>query len=217
MHRRSTDHRAALLLALTVLAMVVASACVTRTTEREEGRLDPDQAATTTSSPEPGSGAGNAAERAIAREVFVRVNDERAERGMAPLRWNHELTRLGRSWSEHLAAIGHLEHRDINELLGSEGLEEFAALGENIFRSTGPVPAGEIHVGWMRSDGHRRNVLQPGFNVIGIGVVCAPDGEVYATQEFGRTRGADRPELSEDLPPEQPIVRAEPTGPSCSD
>lgn len=198
--------------------MLVASSCVvTSRTERDQGRLDGDQAPSTESPAEPGEGAGNATERAIAREIFVRVNDERAKRGMAPLQWNHELTRLGRTWSEHLAEIGRLEHRDINELIGSEGLEEFQALGENLFRATGPVPAGEIHVGWMRSDGHRRNVLQPGFNMIGIGVVCAPDGEVYATQEFGRTRGAERPELQEELPPEQPITREQPTGPSCTD
>lgn len=202
---------------LAVAALLLTPACIVARTERTERPPEGDSPVTTAETSSPGDGAGDATERAIAREIFVRVNDERAERGMEALQWNHELTRLGRAWSEHLAEIGRLEHRDINELLGSEGLEEFRALGENIFRATGPVPAGEIHVGWMKSDGHRRNVLQPGFNMLGIGVVCTPDGEVYATQEFGRTKGADRPQLREELPPEQPITRSGSTGPTCAD
>lgn len=205
-------------LAVAIVALVLAatSACVLRTETERSDRPGDDAAVTTEDRPSPGDGAGGPVEQDMAREIFVRVNDERQRRGMPALQWNHELTRLARAWSEHLASIGRLEHRDINDLLGSEGLEEYKALGENIFRATAPVPAGEIHVGWMRSDGHRRNVLQPGFDQIGIGVVCTPEGAVYATQEFGRLFDSDHPPMEDDLPPRQPIERAAETGPSCA-
>ncbi len=38
--------------------------------------------------------------------------------------------------------------------------------------------------GWMKSPGHRRNVLTPYFRSEGIGVVISNDGKVYITQNF---------------------------------
>lgn len=154
-------------------------------------------------------------EERIARHIFDRVNAERAERGLEPVAWNGELAAVARRWSEEMARTGRFEHQDPRELLRRDRLSGFAGVGENIFRATGPVPAGEIHAGWMRSPGHRANVLNPGWNRLGIGVFCAEDGSVWATQQFGRTAGADRPPVSEETPPKEPIARPEPTGPRC--
>ncbi|MDP5183508.1 CAP domain-containing protein [Blastococcus sp. BMG 814] len=158
---------------------------------------------------------GDAAVR-MARAVFERVNDERAARDLAPLEWDESLAGVARDWSEQMAGEGRLEHQDIRGLLGREELSGFAGVGENIFTASASVPAGTAHVGWMRSDEHRVNVLNPGWNRIGIGFHCAPDGSVWATQEFGRTTGADRPELSQETPPQEPIARPAEDGPSCS-
>ena len=38
--------------------------------------------------------------------------------------------------------------------------------------------------GWMRSKGHRTNILTPYWRTEGIGVAIAPDGKVYITQNF---------------------------------
>jgi uncharacterized protein YkwD len=38
--------------------------------------------------------------------------------------------------------------------------------------------------GWMKSPGHRKNILTPHFQNEGIGVVIAPDDKVYVTQNF---------------------------------
>ncbi|WP_309112653.1 CAP domain-containing protein [Saccharothrix sp.] len=149
------------------------------------------------------------------REIFDRVNAERAARGLAPVSWNEELAAVAAQWSRHMAATGRFEHQDTRALLGREDLAGFVAIGENIFRSTGPVPAGAVHAGWMRSPGHRANVLNPGWDRVGIGVFCADDGSVWATQEFGRTSDADRPPVSEQTPPAEPLTRPEPTGPRC--
>ena len=151
----------------------------------------------------------------MARQIFDRVNAERAARGLDPVVWHEGLAAVARQWSEEMARTDRFEHQDVRELLRRDRLSEFVALGENIFRATGPVPAGAIHAGWMRSAGHRANVVNPGWNRLGIGVFCAEDGSVWATEEFGRTSGADRPPVSEGTPPESPIARPEETGPRC--
>jgi len=38
--------------------------------------------------------------------------------------------------------------------------------------------------GWMKSPGHRKNILTPYFKSEGIGVFVAPDDKVYITQNF---------------------------------
>ncbi len=144
-----------------------------------------------------------------------RVNDERAARGLAPVEWDEELAAVARSWSAEMARTGQLRHQDIGGLLAREDLSDLQGIGENVFRSTGPVPAGTIHAGWMRSAGHRVNVVNPGWNRLGVGVLCAEDGSVWATQEFGRTIGADLPAVATTTPPPEPLVRPEDDGPTC--
>jgi uncharacterized protein YkwD len=151
----------------------------------------------------------------MARDIFDRVNAERAERGLEPVSWNEELAAVARQWSEDMSGTGRFEHQDTGELLRSDALSGFVAVGENIFRATGPVSSGVVHTGWMRSDGHRANVVNPGWNRLGVGVFCAEDGSVWATQEFGRTSDANPPPLSQETPPVEPIARPEETGPQC--
>ncbi|UOY01697.1 CAP domain-containing protein [Blastococcus sp. PRF04-17] len=162
----------------------------------------------------PEVGDGDAA-TAMARDIFDRVNDERAERGLEPVEWNGALAEAAGDWSQEMAATGRSEHQDVRALMDREEFSGFAGIGENIFTASGPVPAGAAHVGWMRSDDHRINLLNPGWNRLGIGVFCAADGSVWATQQFGRTVDADRPPVSDELPPLEPIARPEEDGPTC--
>lgn len=164
----------------------------------------------------PGEGADVGAEERMARAIFDRVNDERRERGLEPVEWNDSLAGVAREWSAAMAGTGVLEHQDMREVLGQEELSGFTGIGENIFTASGPVPAGVAHVGWMRSDGHRANVLNPGWDRLGVGVFCADDGSVWATQQFGRTMDADRSAISQETPPVDPIAAPEEDGPSCA-
>ncbi|MGY1718958.1 CAP domain-containing protein [Blastococcus sp. SYSU DS0552] len=164
---------------------------------------------------EPPSAEDGDVEDRMARDVLDRVNDERAARDLPPLEWDEELATVAREWSEQMAENDQIEHQDMREVLDREELDGYAGIGENVFTASAPVPAGTAHVGWMRSDGHRVNVLNPGWDRIGIGFHCAPDGSVWGTQQFGRTVGSDRPEVSRETPPEEPIARAEEDGPSC--
>jgi uncharacterized protein YkwD len=151
----------------------------------------------------------------MARAILDRVDDERAGRGLAPVEWDDDLAAVARAWSAEMARRGALQHQDIRALLQRDELSGFQGLGENVFHATGPVPAGTIHAGWMRSDDHRVNVVNPGWDRLGVGVHCADDGSVWATQEFGRTRGSDRPAVVTETPPAEPLVHPEDDGPGC--
>jgi hypothetical protein len=203
--RRSAANVLALLAALSLLA---SSGCVVVGTE-VRGGSDAAPAG------EPPAASSDDAPGAMEREIFERVNAEREERGLDPVAWDDTLAGLARDWSREMADSGRLRHQDLGTVIQEGEVEGYASLGENIFSGTGPVTAGRVHEGWMRSEDHRGNVLEPGWDRLGIGVVCTEDGSTWATQEFGRTRGADRPPLVRETPPEEPVVRDEPTGPSC--
>lgn len=151
---------------------------------------------------------------AIAKDLFGRVNAERKARGLAPLEWSDDLARLATDWSGQMARSGRFVHRDLDTARSGPGIGQFSALGENIAWVRGYEDDGyELHLGWMRSDGHRRNLLQPGFDTIGIGVVCS-GGRAWATQDFGRL-SASAPPLSDSTPPTEPIVATAKDGRSC--
>jgi uncharacterized protein YkwD len=63
-------------------------------------------------------------------------------------------------------------------------------VGENLAWATGTdATPRQLVVAWMASPGHRRNVLEPTFRDVGIGVAAGtpaagPDG-VTVTTEFG--------------------------------
>ncbi|SDY71808.1 hypothetical protein SAMN05661080_04386 [Modestobacter sp. DSM 44400] len=130
---------------------------------------------------------------------------------------------MARGWNVEMARRGQLKHQDIRAPLERESLSDLdgvgvgvgVGVGKNIFQATGPVPAGAMHAGWMRSDGHRVNVLNPGWDRLGVAVLCAENGSVWATREFGRSAGADLPEIAEETPPAESVVPPEDDGPRC--
>jgi uncharacterized protein YkwD len=211
----SGNRRPAVRHALAVAALAaLAAACGT------------DAEVTTPTAPDPGTGTGEApeggeppaedageAEERIARAILDHVNDERRERGLTPFEWDDQLAELAAGWSATMADDGRLRHQDAQVMLDES--DGFTAVGENLFHATGPAPASTIHVGWMRSDGHRANVLRPEFDRLGVGVVCEEGGAVWATQRFGRTAGGPREPVGDEVPPEEPIVVDEGEGPAC--
>jgi uncharacterized protein YkwD len=68
------------------------------------------------------------------------------------------------------------------------------SLGENIAYGTGELAtAAEIHGAWMRSSGHRANILRRQFREIGIGIAlgvpdAGADGGATYTADFGIRR-----------------------------
>lgn len=160
------------------------------------------------------SRAGSVAEK-ITQELFARLNAERRARGLDTLSWDPALASMAADWSQHMASTGDFSHRDLGEASSLPGIDKFSALGENIAWAEGyPNEALQLHTGWMHSNGHRSNMLQPGFDSVGIAAVCS-DGRVWATQNFGRLDDSTAPDMTSGTPPENPIVATAPDGLSC--
>jgi uncharacterized protein YkwD len=151
---------------------------------------------------------GTSKAQVAAADIFKRLNDERAARGLAPLAWNTQLASYASAWSADMAVNG-FRHSNISNLLGP-----FNFVGENIAMGSAGVSAGTLHIMWMNSTGHRTNMLAPGFNSVGVGVYCAPNGSIWATQNFGRTSDAGPPPPTP-TPPLNPIVRSDPGTSTC--
>ena len=147
---------------------------------------------------------------AMAADLFERLNGERVKRGLPRLGWNGTLEAAGNTWSARMASRG-LQHGSWT-LVDQSGYE---TLGENIGRSSGTAAnAGAVHSSWMNSDMHRALILEPGFDSVGIGVACA-NGQVWATQVFGRRAGSSQPPVTQSVPPHDPIAYPEPGGAGC--
>lgn len=118
-------------------------------------------------------------------------NLARRDNGVPPLRWNRQLTYAARwfSWdSTENRPDGFCGHQDTNGNWPGTRALTYGYLGgagaENAF--CGYVTPADAIQGWMNSEGHRANLLDPGSREIGLGYYRrAGDGRGYVTQDFG--------------------------------
>jgi hypothetical protein len=137
----------------------------------------------------------------IQRDFLARTNQERAARGLPALQWDPTLANYAGNWSNNMAVNG-FRHSNIGALLGP-----YNFIGENIAKGSVNMHVGALHGALMRSQGHRDNILAPGFTKIGIGVTCVAGDAVYVTEDFGRlTSQGGFPTKSW---PQDPIVRGD--------
>jgi uncharacterized protein YkwD len=137
-------------------------------------------------------------------DLLIRVNQERAARGLPGLGWDPSLATYARSWSANMASNG-FRHSAIANLLGP-----YNFVGENIAAGSAGTTEGSLHNAWMHSDGHRANILAPGFTRVGIGVFCKADGSIWMTEDFGHPSSEGPALTSVPTPPLLPIVRPDP-------
>jgi uncharacterized protein YkwD len=158
---------------------------------------------------------GGSTAQTLTNDLFDRLNAERRARGLAALKWDGDLARVAGDWSAQMARTGNFAHRDLGAAGSLPGMSKFSALGENIAWVEGyPSMGNQLHVGWMKSEGHRANMLQRGFDSVGIGVVCS-GGRAWATQNFGRLDSSSAPSMSSATPAEDPIVATRDDGVRC--
>lgn len=113
------------------------------------------------------------------------VNAERAKVGVRALKLDTRLRTVARIHSEDMFRRNYFSHyspeeKDIGDRLDEDGVK-YSFAGENLAYA----PDVEIaHRGLMDSDGHRKNILEPQFGRVGIGVQTAgPQGTMF-TQVF---------------------------------
>jgi len=131
--------------------------------------------------PPPSGGPGDS----FTSSLLQSLNADRARAGLPGLAWNGTLANSASSWAHQMSNAGTLYHQNLSALIYSSAYAGFHALGENILVGPGSMSAPSLEVAWMNSPPHRANILNGGFNVVGIGYYRGPDGRIWAAQEFG--------------------------------
>jgi uncharacterized protein YkwD len=112
--------------------------------------------------------------------ILGATNAARRSAGVPALDVSSCLEALAQRHAERLANAGRLYHEDLGSVLRTCGL---STAGENVAMNySGPS---DMVDQWLRSPGHRANLLSRRFSLIGIGVAQARDGAWYGVQVFG--------------------------------
>lgn len=131
---------------------------------------------------------GNTAQ--IETAVRQRINKVRQTKGLQPLDNNERLAQIARNYSRQMAEKNFFSHTgadgsDLQDRVRAGGIS-YWMVGENLFKSTNvPQPVPVAVDGWMKSPGHRENILRPVFRETGVGV-WRVDNTYYITQLFLR-------------------------------
>jgi len=121
------------------------------------------------------------------RQLLDLANQARTRAGAPPLKLDPGLSGAARTHAEAMAAAGHISHQFDGEPTLTSRLASSTALhleqaGENVALDYEPEAA---HDHLMLSPPHRKNLLDPSYDVVGLGVVSSGE-RLYIVQDFGR-------------------------------
>ena len=124
-------------------------------------------------------------------DILRMVNEERAKVGAKALAMESMRRDVARGHSKDMAVRNFFDHNNPDgkspfDRMKAVGIS-YTTAGENIAYNTYPVDraAKAAMDGWMKSDGHRKNIQNAKYGRTGIGVYRNPsNGRVYLTQVF---------------------------------
>jgi uncharacterized protein YkwD len=127
----------------------------------------------------------------LERKLLEAVNERRKQAKLLPLVWSDLLASEARRHSIAMLEGGFFAHRDPvrgdldRRIKESEAKLLWRRLAENIHQQRGMEdPVSAAVESWMKSAGHRKNILDGSFNSSGVGIAVAQDGTHYITQIF---------------------------------
>lgn len=123
------------------------------------------------------------------KKILELVNEERRKRRLPALVWDSRLASLARSYSGKMARENFFGHKDKQGSTLIQRAKDFninwSGIGENLYTCKGyDDPTEPAVAGWMKSPGHRSNMLNDSWTSTGIGIAEASDGKIYVTQVF---------------------------------
>jgi uncharacterized protein YkwD len=144
------------------------------------------------------------------KHVHALVNLERTKNGLTALMFDASISAVARKYSEDMAKRDYFNHVSPEGAtladrfrVGGVQVGRFGC-GENIFKCpqvkvsyynrSGVLVSEEYYSqseidelavkGWMKSPGHRDNILNRNWSAEGIGIAISAGGDVYVTQDF---------------------------------
>ena len=120
------------------------------------------------------------------QEMIVRINEERAKVGAPALVQDKNLMQWAQYWAKHLTTeFRHSVWSDNTAYAKLVGISaDDIDSGENIGTTNFSDPVTSCMTGFYNSEGHRRTMLNPEYNRVGIGFAVSGNGDVYCAQEF---------------------------------
>ena len=129
-------------------------------------------------------------EEKYALEVIDLTNKERKKSGLAPLIAQANLRRSAAWLARDMSDNKYFSHTDskgrsIAPRLPDFGYSDYSMIGENI--AAGQETPAAVVAAWMKSPGHRANILAPEFREIGVAYYAKPGTKFrkYWVQDFG--------------------------------
>ena len=127
----------------------------------------------------------------LERALLAEVNQDRIAHGLEPLLPDPELLAIARTRAAAQIAAPTLNHYDATGKVAIQGLlaganTTYSLAGENLarLRADDAEAAQQAEIALMNSPTHRKNILEPRFNRLAIGLVRAPDGRLIFAQIF---------------------------------
>ncbi len=150
----------------------------------------------------------------LEKRIHALINKERAQEGLASLKWDDELSGIARKHSRDMAKRNYFDHispdgLDMMRRYGRDGYTCSVRVANTFYTGAENIALNHLYdsvttvngvayydwnsldkiaettvQGWMKSPGHRQNILMPHWGREGIGVVITPDDKVYITQNF---------------------------------
>lgn len=174
---------------------------------------------------------------ALERQMLTLINQERAEVGLNPLRFNGRLNDASEDHSRWMLNVDRFSHTGAGGSTAGDRIVDAGyqlkgnwAYGENIgWQSLRGAPGARddvrgVHEALMNSPGHRANILNPTYKEIGIGIELgafttgrATWDAIMVTQNFARTSATTAAKVAavaETAPAPAPVQKAPPVQPT---
>jgi len=125
----------------------------------------------------------------LERRVHEKINAERQEHGLNILLWNDSLAGVARIHAENMAHRRFFSHTDpekgdLSQRLDKAGIA-WLRCSENIYREKGlRDPAADVVKVWLKSPGHRTNMLDLWMVESGVGAAMQADGTWIIVQAY---------------------------------
>lgn len=117
------------------------------------------------------------------RGLLALTNDARAKNNRAALKAGACFDRYAQRQAQRMAARRAMYHQNLRVVLRACKARSVAENVAEGFGSPGPNVTA-----WLRSPGHRKNLLNAKYTRLGIGVAYDRRGRAYTVQVFGRPR-----------------------------
>lgn len=108
------------------------------------------------------------------KKMFQLINREREKSGAQELTINNLLIKAARDHAKDMLIRGYFSHYTPEGLSPFDRLEKLSIPYNTSAENLAFAPEVDLaHLGLMKSDGHKKNILNPAFHNVGIGVIDA--------------------------------------------